>query len=73
VTAGRFANWAAMLTRLGADAEDDDELRQKKALLVRVAILIAPISFVWGCLYLGLGSRVGIAPLVYFGVSVGSS
>jgi adenylate cyclase len=61
-----------MLARLGADAADDDELRQKKTLLVRVAVLIAPISFLWGCLYLGLGSRVGIAPLVYFGVSVGS-
>ena len=72
VTAGRFANSAAMLARLGADAGDDDELRQKKALLVRVAILIAPISFLWGCLYLALGSRVGVAPLVYFGVSVGS-
>ena len=61
-----------MLARLGADAGDEDELRQKKALLVRIAILIAPISFLWGCLYLALGSRVGIAPLVYFGVSVGS-
>jgi adenylate cyclase len=61
-----------LLAHIGADPRDDDELRQKKALLVRLAILIAPISFVWGCLYLGLGSRVGFAPLVYFAVSVGS-
>lgn len=61
-----------MIDRLGADAGDDHELREQKTLLVRVAVLVAPISFVWGCLYLALGSRVGIAPLVYFAVSVGS-
>ena len=61
-----------LLAHIGADPRDDEELRQKKALLVRLAILIAPISFVWGCLYLSLGSLVGIAPLVYFAVSVGS-
>ena len=67
---GWVANAAAMLARIGADPEDDDELRQKKALLVLLAVLIAPISVVWGILYLALGSAVGIAPLVYFAVSV---
>jgi guanylate cyclase len=69
---GWIANRAASLARIGADAADDAELRQKKALLVRLAILIAPVSFLWGCLYLALGSRVGIAPLIYFAISVGS-
>jgi guanylate cyclase len=63
---------AALLARIGADPEDDEELRQKKAFLVLLAILIAPVSFVWGILYLALGSAVGIAPLVYFAISVGS-
>jgi adenylate cyclase len=57
-----------LLARIGADRRDAEELRQKKALLV----LIAPVSVVWGILYLALGSAVGIAPLVYFAISVAS-
>jgi hypothetical protein len=33
-----------LLARIGADARDDEELRQKKALLVTLAVLILPIS-----------------------------
>jgi adenylate cyclase len=69
---GWIANWAALLARLGADARDDEELRQKKALLVVLAVLILPISIVWGSLYLGFGSSVGVIPYVYFAVSLGS-
>lgn len=71
-TVGWIANWAASLARIGADARDDEELRQKKALLVVVAILILPVSVVWGSLYLGFGSPVGIVPYVYFAVSLAS-
>jgi guanylate cyclase len=69
---GWFADGAARLARIGADPEDDEDLRQKKALLVLLAVLIAPVSAVWGILYLALGSAVGIAPLVYFAISVAS-
>jgi adenylate cyclase len=69
---GWIANRAALLARIGADPDDDQELRQKKALLVVLAVLILPVSAVWGILYLALGSSVGIAPLVYFAVSLGS-
>ena len=69
---GRIANGAALLARIGADPRDDGELRRKKALLVLIAVVIAPISVVWGILYLALGSAVGIAPLVYFAISVAS-
>jgi adenylate cyclase len=69
---GWIAKGAALLARIGADPRDDEELRQKKALLVMVAVLIAPVSVVWGILYLALGSGVGIAPLVYFAISVAS-
>jgi adenylate cyclase len=69
---GLFAKAAAWLARIGADPQDDEELRQKKALLVLVAVLIAPVSVVWGILYLALGSAVGIAPLVYCAISVAS-
>jgi len=65
-------NAVARLAQLGADPEDDEDLRHKKALLVRLAVLIAPVSALWGILYLALGSPVGIAPFVYFAISVGS-
>jgi adenylate cyclase len=69
---GRIARWAALLARIGADPGDDDELRQKKSLLVLLAILILPVSIVWGGLYLGFGSLVGVVPFVYFAVSLAS-
>jgi guanylate cyclase len=70
--AGWTANVSAFLGRIGADPADDEELRQNKALLVLLAVLIAPVSVVWGILYLALGSWVGIAPLVYCAISVAS-
>jgi adenylate cyclase len=63
---------AALLARVGADARDDEELRQKKQLLVTLAILILPVSAVWGALYLAFGSPVGIIPFIYFAISAGS-
>ena len=61
-----------MLERIGADVRDDEELRQKKALVVLITVLILPVSALWGVLYLALGSLIGISPLVYFAVSLGS-
>jgi hypothetical protein len=40
---GWIANGAALLDRIGADVRDDEELRQKKALLVVLALLILPV------------------------------
>src|SRR5436189_895394 len=69
---GWIAKTVDWLGRIGADPEDDEDLRQKKALLVLLAVLILPVSVVWGSLYLGLGSSVGVVPFVYFAVSLGS-
>jgi guanylate cyclase len=57
---------------VGADPEDDEELRQKKVLLVGIAVLILPVSGVWGSLYIGFGSLAGITAFIYFAVSLGS-
>ncbi len=65
-------NAAARLARFGADPEDDEELRQKKSLLVLIVVLILPVSVVWGSLYLGFGSLAGITAFIYFAVSIGS-
>ncbi|HEX6580638.1 MAG TPA: adenylate/guanylate cyclase domain-containing protein [Actinomycetota bacterium] len=63
---------AARLSRLGSDPGDDEDLRQKKALLVMLAVVILPVSVVWGSLYLGFGTWAGIIAFVYFAVSLSS-
>ena len=62
----------ARLARLGADPEDDEDLRHKKSLLVLLAVLILPVSVVWGTVYLALDSWVGVLPFIYLAVSIGS-
>ena len=63
---------AARLGGIGADPGDDEDLRHRKALLVLLAVLILPVSLVWGTCYLAFGSLVGILPFIYFAISVGS-
>ena len=67
-----FGGLTARLSGIGVRPEDDDDLRAKKTLLVLLAVLILPVSLVWGSLYLGFGSMVGVIPFIYFAVSVGS-
>ena len=38
----------ALVARIGSDPDDDEGLRQKKALLVIVTVIILPISLAWG-------------------------
>ena len=62
----------AYVTLVGADPHDDEDMRARKALLVLISVLILPISLLWGALYLGFGSPVGVVPLVYFSVLLGA-
>ena len=62
----------ARLTLVGADPDDDEDLRARKALLVLISVLILPVAALWGALYLAMGSPVGVVPLVYFGVLLGA-
>ena len=62
----------ARLAAIGADSRDDEETRDRKALLVLVSVLILPISLVWGGLYLALGAPSGVLALVYFAISLGA-
>ncbi len=59
----------ARLADVGADPADDPETRLEKALLVLVAVLILPISLVWGVLFLALGAASGSIAIAYFVVS----
>jgi adenylate cyclase len=63
---------ATRLGRIGADPDDHQDLRQRKRLLVLLAVLILPVPLVWGASYLAFGSRVGVLPYMYFAVSLGS-
>ena len=65
----RLLEW---LGNVGADPNDDRETRQRKALLVYLAVLILPISLVWGTLYLALGAVSGLVAFGYFAISVAS-
>ena len=58
------------LGRIGADPNDDEALRARKALLVLISFLILPIAALWALLYLGFGSPVGVLPLVYLAVLI---
>ena len=69
---GFAASAETLLAGIGADPIDDEDLRQRKRLVVLLAVLILPVSVVWGTLYLSFGSPVGILPFIYFAVSVGS-
>ncbi len=65
----RLLDW---LGGIGADPNDDVETRRRKALLVYLAVLIWPISLVWGFLYLGLGAPSGVVAFGYLVVSIAS-
>jgi hypothetical protein len=69
---GWLVDVRARLAGIGADPRDDEDLRQRKALLVLLALLILPVSVVWGASYLAFGSPLGILPFIYFTVSLGS-
>jgi adenylate cyclase len=63
----RLLSW---LGDIGADPSDDVDTRTRKALLVHLAVLILPISLVWGVLYLALGAPSGVVAFAYMAISV---
>jgi adenylate cyclase len=63
----RLLGW---LGDIGADPDDDSDTRKRKALLVYLAVLILPISLIWGVLYLALGAPSGVVAFAYMVVSV---
>ena len=67
-----LAHVTARLALVGADPQDDEDLRARKALLVLISVLILPVAALWGALYLAFGSPVGVVPIVYFGVLLGA-
>jgi guanylate cyclase len=67
----RFARpWIDRAVRIGADPQDDEELRLRKALLVLICLLILPIAFAWGVIYLALGAMAGLIAWLYLSISI---
>jgi guanylate cyclase len=63
----RLLEW---LGGIGADLNDDADTGRRKALLVYLAVLVMPISLVWGTVYLAMGAPAGLVAFGYFVVSV---
>jgi guanylate cyclase len=55
---------------IGADPADDDDLAARKALLVTIAVIVLPISLVWGALYTTLGTPAGLIAYLYMLISL---
>jgi adenylate cyclase len=58
---------------IGADSADSSDLRFRKRLLVGIALLILPISFLWGGIYWIVGEEaVALTPWAYGAGSIAS-
>ena len=68
----RFKRLLDRTANVGADPLDDHDTRLRKALLVRIAILILPISLLWTALYLSYGAWSGSVAFLYAVISVAS-
>ncbi len=56
---------------IGADPDDDEDLRLRKVLLVAAATIIAPLALVWGALYWLVGATgPALIPWAYAVISV---
>lgn len=60
----------ARLARVGADPSDDEDMRLRKALLLFISVLILPIAFIWGTLYLAFGAQAGFVAYLYAAIVV---
>jgi adenylate cyclase len=67
----RYAQpWIDRAARIGADPQDDDDVRLRKTLLVLICVLILPIALAWGVIYLALGAMAGLIAWLYLSISV---
>jgi guanylate cyclase len=73
VAPGLLGQLAMFAGRIGAEPSDQPEVRDRKRLLVSVALLVLPASVVWGAIYWIVGEQTAaLLPWVYTSVSVAS-
>jgi len=59
------------IARIGADADDDDDIRLKKSLLVVCALPFVLAGVAWGLMYIFFNEPLaGMIPLSYAGISL---
>ena len=64
-------NLAPVISKIGADPQDSDEVRLQKALLVNASLMFLVAAIIWGIIYLLFGKwRAGLIPLSYALVSL---
>ena len=60
-----------LATAIGADPADSTDLRLKKTLLVTVALMVLPVSIIWGAFYWFAGEQVAaLWPWMYALISL---
>src|SRR4249919_3133618 len=61
------------LLAIGAEADDDEDTRLRKFLLVVAALVITPLAAVWGAIYWMVGAPAAAAiPWLYVVISLAS-
>lgn len=50
-----------LLSKIGADPEDDEDVRLQKTLLVTSTLMMGSLGILWGCIYLILGQPIAAA------------
>ncbi len=61
------------LLQLGLDAQDDEDTRLRKFLVLVAALTVMPLSIVWGAIYWVAGATsAALIPWVYAGISIAS-
>ena len=64
--AGLFKRGLELIERIGASADDTDDIRLQKTLLVRIALMIGVAGVIWGGIYLAFGEPLaGSIPFTY--------
>lgn len=66
----RLQQWLTLISRMGADAADSDDLRLHKTMLIRASSMFIAAGALWGALYILLGEPLaGAIPLSYAVIS----
>jgi adenylate cyclase len=61
------------LSKIGADPDDNDDVRLQKTLLVSSTLMMGSLGIIWGCIYLFLGNTLAaVIPLGYSFLSFAS-
>lgn len=71
MTRNLLQNAVTLISQIGADPSDSDDVRLQKALMLRVVFMFIAAGVFWGAIYIALGEPLaGSIPLSYSAVSL---